>query len=149
MKWLIDNNMLTYSYYIFTEKTFILENQFDFNILQTKDLKISRITQYITLINDETLININKMLETINVHNNNSYINLCEDCNFVVRNDSVNKLYEYIKICLTKIPYETNLYEKILGRIIDEIQLNDYYISGVRVYDGYWNNNRCFVKNSE
>ena len=146
IKWLFDNNMLNHSYYVFTESKFILEKSFDFNILQNKDLKVSRFFLWFESMNNE---NINNILQTIDIHNKKVLINLCEYCNFIIRNDSVNKLYDYIQKCLSKIPYEKKLYEILFGCILDEIQITDYRINGVRFEDNYWYNNGYFLKHSE
>jgi hypothetical protein len=142
MKYLIDNNLSDYDYYIFTQDTYILKNKYDFNILKNNNINA---TSIIGWDNDwEKMDVVQPILTRLGLFNRFNEVNLCWCNSFVISNKVIFKLYEYINDIVITVRHQSEGSERYLGRILYELNdsknyaidgaVNNYVINDV-IYD--------------
>lgn len=128
LKWLIDNSMINYDYYVFTQDTFILENKYDFNKLKYLNVQACSIVEHLEHFTWYCPMVKLYILQKHNISINN--INICWGCNFVISKNKIFNLYEYIKQHILKIKDHSCLFERVMGFFIKELEPKNFNIDG-------------------
>jgi len=120
INYLLENNLLTdYDYVIFSQDTYILKNQYDFNILKSKNINAA---SFVGLKNDFEKWDVaGHVLAKLNLTDKLEQTTICWCNSFVVSTTKINKLYSFLEPIVIKIRRESEASERYLGRIILEL----------------------------
>lgn len=123
LKYIIDNDILDrYNYLIFTQDNFILKNKYDFYELEKNNITACPINSYYQ---DGYLNHIShQVLDGLKLNNNLDKITFCWCNSFIIHNDKIQKLYEYINQIKIINRTESEASERYFSRILYE--LNDH-----------------------
>ena len=135
INWLIDTNNLVFKNYIFMQNNLVLQHKYNFDVLQKYDIKCCRFFPHFENINCISYAekhnrhlykNIPDILKTLNIKNEANMINICCNFNCIINDENILKFYEYIKLCKITNKYDYEVYERVMGYILDEICICDY-----------------------
>ena len=137
INWLMDTNNLVFKSYIFMQNNLVLEHKFNFDVLQKYDIKCCRFRNHWEHMNNISYAeqhnrhlykNIPDILKTLNIKNKELIMNICCNFNCIINDENILKFYEYIKLCKITNKYDYEVYERVMGYILDEIYVNNYNI---------------------
>lgn len=122
LKYIIDNSLVDqYSYFVFSQDTFILKNHYDFGQLfekQTYALPVNSMC----LGGDGLHREIGeRVLNNIGLNDNWDKVDFCWANTFIVASQKVPQLYSYLKTVVQKTRPESEASERYLGRILWEL----------------------------
>lgn len=117
-----ENNIIeNHSYFVFTQDNFILKNKFDFGELVIKDTKALPINSFYQ--DGEGGVWREKVLNDLQMNDNMDKVNFCWCSSFILRNDKVEQMHEWLKKIKCTIRMESCAAERYLARLLWE--LND------------------------
>jgi len=162
IKWLIEQNYLNYDYYVFLQDTLVFMKKYDFNNLKKENIKATSIIVY-DINNTEMgrtgyLEHEKKtVLEPLGLYNRLDEILLCWGSNFIIHNEKLLDLYNYIKNIILTTKRDSESSERYMGRIIYELNnhsnfnidgfLDDYYSKiDANSTELNWNNNLVYFQ---
>jgi hypothetical protein len=117
INYLIDNDLVDiFDYYIFTQDTMVLKNKYDFNILKNKNINACTIYSYHQ---DGIYQSIRDyILKSLNLFNKLDKITFCWCSCFLVSNNKLLALYNYIKKIKLEYRRDSEAAERYLARIL-------------------------------
>lgn len=110
-----------HDHFVFTQDNFILKNKFDFGELVAKDTKALPINSFYQ--DSEGCALKRKVLNDLQMNDNMEKVNFCWCCSFILRNDKVEQMQEWLSKIKCTLRTESMAAERYLARLLWE--LND------------------------
>ena len=120
MRYIVDNNLVEdYEYYVYTQDNFVLKNKYDFSEMQSTQTFARPINSMYA--DGECSDVVVPIMERLHINDNWDKINFCWCSSFVVANNKVRQLYEYLKQIVVTCRWESCAGERYLARILWEL----------------------------
>jgi len=120
LRYIVENNLVNeYSYYIFTQDNFVLKNKYDFNEMYSNQIYARPINSMYA--DGECRDVVIPVMEKLQMNNNWDKVNFCWCSSFVVANNKILQLYEYLKQIVVTCRWESCAGERYLARILWEL----------------------------